>query len=259
MQMTQFHIVIPAAGSGSRMAAIQVLSTNPQSINQQSINPEPATTPAIPKQYRELAGELLIVHTLKVFLNSVRIAQVHLVLSPDDAHFESLAVMQSPKLTVHYCGGESRAQSVSNGLIAMQNLIADDDWVLVHDAARPCLSVDLLNHLLDTLQDDAVGGLLAIPLAETLKRADTHNKVVKTEPREHLWQAQTPQMFRYALLKQALENFVGVPTDEAQAIEALGYAPTLVRGDLRNLKITYPQDLAFAELILKQQKAALFL
>ncbi len=112
----------------------------------------------------------------------------------------------------------------------------------------------LLNRLLDELQDDAVGGLLAIPLADTLKRADASQRVARTEPREHLWQAQTPQMFRYAMLKQALRAAGGAPTDEAQAIEALGHKPKLVLGDLRNLKITYARDLALVEAMLNAEK-----
>ena len=146
--------------------------------------------------------------------------------------------------------GATRAATVLNGLQAMQDDVDENDWVLVHDAARPGLNQALLDRLLDSLQADSVGGLLAIPLADTLKRADTENRVANTEPRESLWQAQTPQMFRYAMLKEALERAAGAPTDEAQAIEALGYKPKLVPGELRNLKVTYPQDLAIAEAIL---------
>jgi 2-C-methyl-D-erythritol 4-phosphate cytidylyltransferase len=125
--------------------------------------------------------------------------------------------------------------------------IADDDWVLVHDAARPGLTSALLENFLNTLEDDAVGGLLALPLADTLKQADNANRTEKTIPRDSLWQAQTPQMFRYHTLKKALETFNGVPTDEAEAIEALGLQPKLVQGELRNLKVTYPQDLEMLE------------
>jgi 2-C-methyl-D-erythritol 4-phosphate cytidylyltransferase len=136
-------------------------------------------------------------------------------------------------------------------LQALASEIDGQDWVLVHDAARPGLTVQLLDRLLDALQDDEVGGLLAIPLADTLKRAVNAQRVACTESRDHLWQAQTPQMFRYGLLKQALIQSGGAPTDEAQAVEALGLQPKLVVGELRNLKITYPQDLAIAEAILR--------
>lgn len=233
--MSLFHIIIPAAGSGSRMGV------------------------ATPKQYLKLAHQTVIEHTLRVFLDSSRVSAVHVVLSADDTFFESLNIASMSKLNAHYCGGETRAESVLNGLQAIAGQISADDWVLVHDAARPCLSLELLDHLLDTLQNDDVGGLLAIPLAETLKRADAQSgdlnrRVLKTESREHLWQAQTPQMFRYCLLTQALQSFSGAPTDEAQALEALGYSPRLVRGDLRNLKVTYPQDLELAALIICADK-----
>ena len=230
--MALFNIIIPAAGFGSRMGIVT------------------------PKQYLDLAGQPVIAHTLQVFLNCPRIASVNLVLSDNDSVFKNLKCAHHPKLSVYYAGGDTRAETVLNGLQAIKDKVSEDDWILVHDAARPCLTTALLNELLDVLNEDAVGGLLAIPLAETLKRADSNNKVSRTESRESLWQAQTPQMFRYGLLNQALQRFRqfnAVPTDEAQAIEALGYAPTLVRGDLRNLKITYPRDLELAELIINAE------
>ena len=227
--MALFNTIIPAAGFGARMGV------------------------ATPKQYLELACEPVIAHVLRIFLDCPRIASVNLILSNEDTVFKNLQCANHPKLNVYYAGGKTRAETVLNGLQAIKDRVSVDDWILVHDAARPCLSTALLNELLDTLHEDAVGGLLAIPLAETLKRADSNHKVARTESRDALWQAQTPQMFHYGLLTQALQRFSqfnAVPTDEAQAIEALGYAPTLVRGDLRNLKITYPQDLELAELII---------
>ncbi len=147
-------------------------------------------------------------------------------------------------MQVHYCGGQTRAETVLNGLNALKNTVDASDWVLVHDAARPGLTNRLLNQLISTLEQDDVGGLLALPLADTLKKADSESRVASTISREQLWQAQTPQMFKYANLKHALESFNGHPTDEAEAIEALGLKPKLVTGELRNLKVTYPQDLA---------------
>lgn len=207
----------------------------------------------IPKQYLPLLGLPLMAHSLKTFIENSRINYVNVVLNPDDTEWQKHAINQE-KITIHHCGGETRAATVLNCLSAMNN-IEDDDWVLVHDAARPGLTNELLDRLLDTLQDDAVGGLLAIPLADTLKRADAMQRVAKTEPRENLWQAQTPQMFRYGLLKKALQNAGIAPTDEAQAIEALGLQPKLVLGELRNLKITYQQDLELAEAILKADQS----
>lgn len=204
----------------------------------------------LPKQYLPLLGHPLITHTLGIFIASPRIASVNVVLNEADNDWQRLTSITDPKLHLLRCGGETRASTVLNGLKALAESVDPQDWVLVHDAARPGLNRPLLDRLLDTLQDDAVGGLLAIPLADTLKRADEENRVSRTEPREHLWQAQTPQMFRYGMLKEALEKAGGAPTDEAQAIEALGFKPRLVPGELRNLKITYPQDLAMAEAIL---------
>ena len=138
---------------------------------------------------------------------------------------------------------------MTNGLGALADSLTPDDWVLVHDAARPCLSQPMLDALFDGLAHDPVGGLLAVPVADTLKRADANCRVVATEPREGLWQAQTPQMFRFGLLYESLRT-AGAVTDEAGAIEAAGYSPRLIRWDVTNLKVTFPGDLGLAELIL---------
>lgn len=224
--MAKFHVIIPAAGSGSRMHS------------------------EIPKQYLSLLSRPLITWCLDVFYANPQINQVHLALHPQDEVWSN-QVSNNQKLNVLRTGGETRAQTVLNTL---QKIDADEnDWILVHDAARPGLTQALLNKLLTTLQDDAVGGLLAVPLADTLKRADMNQRVQKTESRDALWQAQTPQMFQYGLLKRALIKANAnnhQPTDEAQAIELLGFSPKLVVGELRNLKITYPQDLLLAEAIL---------
>jgi 2-C-methyl-D-erythritol 4-phosphate cytidylyltransferase len=224
--MAKFHVIIPAAGSGSRMRS------------------------ETPKQYLPLLSRPLITWCLDVFYANPKINQVHLALHPQDEVWSN-QVSNNQKLNVLRTGGETRAQTVLNTL---QKINADEnDWILVHDAARPGLTHALLNKLLTTLQDDAVGGLLAVPLADTLKRADMNQRVQKTESREALWQAQTPQMFQYGLLKRALIKANAnsqQPTYEAQAIEFLGFSPNLVVGELRNLKITYPQDLLLAETIL---------
>lgn len=224
--MASFHVVIPAAGIGSRMGV------------------------DAPKQYLNLHGKALIQHVIKVFDQSIRISTIHIVINQEDVHWRSTYLHSSSKLQVHYCGAETRAGTVLNGLEAIHDQVKADDWVLVHDAARPGLSNLLLNQLLNTLENDAVGGLLALPLADTLKRADDKQRVTATIPRNDLWQAQTPQMFRYATLKKALVEFNGTPTDEAEAIEALGLKPKLVTGELRNLKVTYPQDLALLSALL---------
>jgi 2-C-methyl-D-erythritol 4-phosphate cytidylyltransferase len=156
------------------------------------------------------------------------------------------------------CGGATRLESVANGLDAMLDRVRANDWVLVHDAARPCIGVDALSRLVSEVGDDAVGGLLAMPMADTLKRADTDDARVQcTEDRRRLWCAQTPQMFRYALLREAIERARGsAMTDDAQAVEALGIKPKLVRGSASNLKITYTDDLALAEAVIAMRARA---
>ena len=202
----------------------------------------------LPKQYIPLAGKPMISHTIQVFFKHPRIASIHLALNPEDDFWRSLPLEPVSKLKLHYTGGESRSETVLNTLLALE--VADDDWILVHDAARPGLTQQLLDNLLNTLENDPVGGLLALPLADTLKHADAANRIASTIPRDSLWQAQTPQMFRYGMLIKALQSFEGAATDEAEAIEALGLQPKLVQGELRNLKITYPQDLALLEALL---------
>lgn len=224
--MATFHVIIPAAGTGSRMQT------------------------SIPKQYLMLLSKPLITWCINLFCANSRITKVYLALDPNDQTWND-SFFSHHKLNILRTGGETRSQTVLNTLNAI--VVDDDDWVLVHDAARPGLSHDLLNKMIDVLENDEVGGLLAIPVADTLKRADLHQSILKTEPREHLWQAQTPQMFRYGLLKKALKktNDSGLKaTDESQAIEYLGLKPKLIEGELRNLKVTYPQDLLLAEAIL---------
>lgn len=229
--MANFFALIPAAGSGSRMGG------------------------ELPKQYLPLAGRPMIYHALRTLCRSPRITRVFVVLTPGDGEWLRHDWSGLPdKLAVLECGGATRAQSVLNGLKAAREAssISSSDWVLVHDAARPCLGEKQLDRLMDELADDEVGGLLAVPVADTLKRGDTHGRVERTESRENLWQAQTPQMFRYQLLMEALSMTGGATmTDDAGAIEALGLHPKLVLSDVRNLKVTYPQDLALAELILR--------
>lgn len=218
--------LIPAAGSGSRMGA------------------------ARPKQYAPLAGRPLIAHTLAAFLAEPRVEKIFVVIAPDDMLWDThAAALQDLRIQVLRVGGASRAQSVANGLDAMRSELNDTDWVLVHDAARACLSTTLLAKLIGTVRDHPVGGLLAVPVADTLKCADDRGAVSHTVPRDALWQAQTPQMFRYALLRRALAQTANV-TDESRAVEALGLHPLLVESDARNFKVTRPFDLQLAAWVL---------
>ena len=228
--MPRYFAIVPAAGSGSRFAAEK------------------------PKQYLNLLARPLIYHALAALVGCPEIERVWVVLSPDDKEWDRHDWSGlGHKLETLRCGGATRADSVGNGLKAAAMVAAEDDWVLVHDAARPCLSREMLAALISELADDPVGGILAVPVADTLKRADPEQRVAATEPRDGLWQAQTPQMFRYGMLRDALEQCRAV-TDEAGAIEALGHKPKLVRGDATNLKVTYPADLALAAMILRGRK-----
>lgn len=224
MMSPRYFALIPAAGVGARMGA------------------------ECPKQYMPVAGKPMLQHVVDTFAASGRITHTFVVASADDAYVKDLAV--TDRTTVVRDGGATRHASVLNGLRAMREQLDDNDWVLVHDAARPGLTVGLIERLILALRDDAVGGLLALPLVDTIKRANVDGRAEATVPRERLWSAQTPQMFRYALLRAALEQAVEV-TDEAGAIEALGMKPKLVEGSPRNFKVTLPQDVVLAELYLK--------
>ena len=211
--------------------------------------------PPTPKQYLPLAGQPMIWHALATLCATPAIADVFVVLAPDDTLWPAVDMAALPKLRVLRCGGDTRAQSVANGLRAMSAELGyiDDDWVLVHDAARPCLTVALVEKLIAEVGEDDAGGLLAVPVADTLKRARDDGRVLETVPRENLWQAQTPQMFRHRLLLNALGIAPSV-TDEASAIEALGFSPRLVAADVGNLKVTYPLDLQLAEWMLQHRE-----
>ncbi len=225
----KYFALIPAAGIGVRMGGEQ------------------------PKQYLQLAGKPMLSHVLDTFSASQVIQHTFVVVGAHDGYIQDV-ISDLPqadgRITVLYNGGSTRRESVLNGLRAIREQVGNTDWMLVHDAARPGLTTELIDKLTCALADDPTGGLLAMPLADTLKRSDIDHRVESTVSRERLWAAQTPQMFRYALLRRALEN-AGEVTDEASAVEALGMRPLLVEGSLRNFKVTLPQDLHWAELFLK--------
>jgi 2-C-methyl-D-erythritol 4-phosphate cytidylyltransferase len=230
--LAKAYALIPAAGTGMRVGA------------------------AVPKQYLEVDGKPLLYYALRALTRHPRIEQVFVVLAPGDANFKRCDWSElEARIKPLYCGGETRAASVFNGLLAARDTVAGSDWVLVHDAARPCLGRDELDRLFGELDRDDTGGLLAVPVADTLKRANRDTRVAATEPRDGLWLAQTPQMFRYRLLIEALRSAdPAIATDEARAVEGLGLKPKLVMGDTRNIKVTYPEDLFVAELILASRK-----
>ena len=220
--LPNFWALIPAAGVGSRMAADR------------------------PKQYLELAGKTIIEHSLACFLDHPQLLGVVVSLAADDPYWPNLACARDPRIQ-RAEGGRERADSVLGGLLRLSELGAQErDWVLVHDAARPNLARSDLDLLLAELADDPVGGLLAVPARDTLKRAGTDGRVLATVDRAPIWQAYTPQMFRLAELQRALADalLAGVAiTDEASAMEWAGQAPRLVEGRADNLKVTRPEDL----------------
>ena len=221
--------MIPAAGVGARMGS------------------------DFPKQYALIAGKPMLMHVFDTFAATPAITHTFVVVSAEDSTIKTL-LSDSPHLaervSVIYKGGTIRRTSVLNGLRAIREQAADDDWILVHDAARPGLTSELIDRLISAVKDDTVGGLLAMPVVDTLKRG-IDRRVQGTVPREGLWAAQTPQMFRYALLVRALEQMSNV-TDEASAIEALELHPKLVEGSARNFKVTMPDDVALAEIYLRK-------
>lgn len=232
--MSGIVVLVPAAGGGARFGGAQ------------------------PKQYAMLDGEAVILRTI-ARMRALEPTSIYVALADDDLAFERLPGRPAD-VEVLRCGGPTRAQTVARAVEALSSRHRDDDWIAVHDAARPCVPPDALARLREHLRDDDVGGLLAVPVADTLKRGDVHDdapRVEATLSRASLWQAQTPQMFRLSVLRRALarDDAAGC-TDESQAIEALGLAPRLVRGSLANIKITFADDLALASAILAAQARA---
>jgi len=205
---------------------------------------------ATPKQYLSMAGKPMLQHVIDTFCSASQIDRVVVVVSSEDHYIDQLNLPS--RCIVLRCGGATRQQSVTNGLLALTDQLDADDWVLVHDAARPGLTVALIDKLIAFVRDDAVGGLLAMPVVDTIKHSDGHGRSQHTVARDLLWAAQTPQMFRYQLLLDALQRADEI-TDEASAIEALGLQPKLVEGSARNFKVTLPEDVLLAEYHLKGQ------
>lgn len=225
----QHVALIPAAGVGARMAA------------------------GSPKQYLAIGAKPMLRHTVDAFLSSPLVKHTYVVVSADDPFIDGVlpdALAQGSRVTVLRCGGATRMESIRNGLHALQGTIGAQDHVLVHDAARPGLNAALIERLIVETGDHEAGGLLALPVVDTVKRRG--EGTVVTVPRDGLWLAQTPQMFSYALLCRALDAATdpAAITDDASAVEALGLAPRLVEGHPRNLKVTLPSDIRIAEMYL---------
>lgn len=220
--------IVPAAGSGSRMAA------------------------DVPKQYLKILGKTILEHTVERLASHPQITGVVVAIAPDDKYWDSLS-FNTNKPVVKTLGGAERCHSVKNALYEVTRHAKDQDWVLVHDAARPCLRHEDLDKLFKQLSQHMVGGLLGYPVKDTMKRADDKQRVAETVDRSHLWHALTPQMFRLHLIKKVLNESIQkgvVVTDESSAMEQAGYQPKLVEGHADNIKITTPEDLAVAEALL---------
>ena len=229
----KFHAVVPAAGAGSRMGA------------------------NIPKQYLALAGQTVLEHSLDVLLACERIATVVLVLSADDERWPDIQDRYKASRVETVTGGAERCHSVLNGLEHLAGAAGVDDWVLVHDAARPCVRQQDIEMLMTRLEDHAVGGLLGVPVADTMKQVDSDSMILKTVERDGLWRALTPQMFRLGPLRDALQQAIAsgvMVTDDAAAMEMAGYQARMVEGHADNIKITRPADLQLAEFYLQSGK-----
>ncbi|MBC6428859.1 MAG: 2-C-methyl-D-erythritol 4-phosphate cytidylyltransferase [Cellvibrionales bacterium] len=228
MKIKQLHMIFLAAGRGTRFGD------------------------STPKQYAPLADRPLIEHSLITLLDFTD--KLTLALAADDHHWPQLKLATDPRIRT-VTGGATRAESARNALLSLRGA-KPQDWVLVHDAARPLLAASDLHKLLAALADEPVGALLATPIRATVKRADSTDRIIRTEDRRGLWSAATPQIFRYSLLYEGLQQADDLAqiTDEASAVESLGHSPQLIEGTPSNIKITTPADLAFAELLLRARQ-----
>ena len=221
--MSNVHVIIPAAGHGSRLGQ------------------------SIPKQFTRIGDKTILEYIDAVFARIQSIESVFIALNPKEKTIANGNYQFSNKTTILYTGGESRAQTVLSSLLEINKQIDENDWVMVHDAARIGITEFMINQFIREVSTNKVGGIVAIPVTDTVKKINKKLEVIGTEDRDVLWLAQTPQMFRNKILKKALKNFQGTPTDEAEAVEALGLKPKLFKGNTQNFKITYPEDLVRAQ------------
>ena len=225
--MENIHLIIPAAGESSRMGS---------------------TTP---KQFSNFHGKTILEYVESIFSKLATIKTITIALNKKQKYIESLNCQFSNKTTLIDCGGSNRSETVLNALSIIGEDIQKKDWIMVHDAARVGITESLVNNFIREIVDDKVGGILAIPALDTVKRVDKKQQIIRTEKRDEIWLAQTPQMFRFDILNKALTSFKGNPTDESEAIEAFGLSPKIVKGNLVNFKITYPDDLMRVEKLIQ--------
>lgn len=227
--MQKYFVIIPAAGTGTRMRSDR------------------------PKQYLTLAGQPILTRVVNLFSSHAKIEKVVVVLHAKD-HWWPTLTFSHPEKMVTVIGGDERMHSVFLGLDFLSDFAKEDDWAIVHDASRPNVQSHDIDSLISALKNNDVGGLLGLPLVDTIKRVNQNRLVEETIPRENLWQAQTPQCFRYGLLKKAIHFALQnkkIVTDESGAIELLNLKPKMILGNQQNFKITFPEDLALAERFLE--------
>jgi 2-C-methyl-D-erythritol 4-phosphate cytidylyltransferase len=225
--MAKIHLIIPAAGAGSRMG-----------------NP-------IPKQFLSIGSKTIIEWIEFIFSNISSIHSISIAVNPNDRYIENISRRFSSKTTIYKSGADTRSETVLNTLNQIKKIAGVDDWVMVHDAARLGINESMINKFISEIGSHEVGGIMAVPVADTVKRINKSGIIIGTENRNEIWLAQTPQMFRYKILKKALEQFDGYPTDEAEAIESLGLKPKIFEGTISNNKITYQEDLVNANKVIE--------
>ena len=225
----KYWVVIPAAGIGRRMGS------------------------NVPKQYVSVNGKTIVEHTIDNFIGRKEIENICIAISESDKHWPALPISKNKKI-ITTIGGSERYESVYNALCALKDKANDDDWVLVHDAVRPCLKKSIIDRLITDISSNDVGGILALPCFETMKKVNNNRHIEETINREIIWRAQTPQVFKYKKLLLAIEKAINENihiTDEAMAMELLNYKPIVIMGDEKNIKITHQIDLKHLELFLK--------
>jgi len=226
----RYWVIIPAAGVGTRMDV------------------------DIPKQYISINGKTIIEHTLDCFIQREEIEGIVVAISKEDEYWSTLSVSNNEKI-ITVPGGDERFQSVLHGLHTLTDKAQDSDWVLVHDAVRPCLNQSVIDRLIINLRSHDIGGILALPCRDTMKRSNKTGEILETVERENLWYAQTPQMFKFGKLLPAIEKALNDKvhvTDEAMAMELSGYKPLLVQGHPENIKITHKDDLLYMKMYLEK-------
>ena len=223
--MSKIHLIIPAAGAGSRIG-----------------NP-------IPKQFLSIGSKTIIGWIEFIFSNISSINSISIAVNPNDRYIENISHCFSSKTTIYKSGGDTRSETVLNTLNEIKKIAGVNDWVMVHDAARLGINELMINKFISEIGSHEVGGIIAVPVADTVKRVNKSGMIIGTENRNEIWLAQTPQMFRYKTLKKAIEQVKGDPTDECEAVEFLGLKPKIFPGNSSNFKVTYPEDMKYIKAI----------